>query len=77
MFLKMTIFFNHFNPIALRTAKIAYNFGLSECNRVNNFVMAFLKVTLFCDHLNPIALKRPKFHTILAFLSAIGLIVLS
>ena len=22
------------NPIALRRAKIAYNFGLSECNRV-------------------------------------------
>ena len=24
----------YFNPIALRKAKIAYNFGLSECNRV-------------------------------------------
>ena len=24
-----------FIPIALRKAKIAYNFGLSECNRVN------------------------------------------
>ena len=23
------------NPIALRKTKIAYNFGLSECNRVN------------------------------------------
>ena len=23
------------NPIALRMAKIVYNFGLSECNRVN------------------------------------------
>ena len=23
------------NPIALRKAKIVYNFGLSECNRVN------------------------------------------
>ena len=23
-----------FNPIAFRKAKIAYNFGLSECNRV-------------------------------------------
>ena len=23
------------NPIALRKAKIAYNFGLSECSRVN------------------------------------------
>ena len=25
---------SHFNPIALRKAKIAYNFGLCECNRV-------------------------------------------
>ena len=25
------------NPIALRKAKIVYNFGLSECNRVNLF----------------------------------------
>ena len=23
------------NPVALRKAKIVYNFGLSECNRVN------------------------------------------
>ena len=26
-----------FNPIAPRKAEIAYNFGLSECNRVNTF----------------------------------------
>ena len=25
---------NSINPIALRKVKIAYNFGLSECNRV-------------------------------------------
>ena len=25
----------HLNAIALRKAKIVYNFGLSECNRVN------------------------------------------
>ena len=25
-----------FNPIALRKSKIAYNFGLPECNRVKN-----------------------------------------
>ena len=25
-----------FNPVALRKAKIAYNFGLSECNRVKS-----------------------------------------
>ena len=26
------------NPNALRKAKIVHNFGLSECNRVNEFV---------------------------------------
>ena len=26
--------FSIINPVALRKAKIAYNFGLSECNRV-------------------------------------------
>ena len=31
-----------FNPIALRKAKIVYNFGLSECNRVkNSFFLSF------------------------------------
>ena len=32
----------HLNPTALRKAKIVYNFGLSECNRVNyrNFLSA-------------------------------------
>ena len=28
--------FASFNPIALRKTKIAYNFGLSECNRVKS-----------------------------------------
>ena len=28
-------FASTFNPIALRKAKIVYNFGLPECNRVN------------------------------------------
>ena len=28
------------NPIALRSAKIVCNFGLSECNRVNNLQLA-------------------------------------
>ena len=34
--LKMKIFNDRWslNPIALRKAKIVYNFGLSECNRV-------------------------------------------
>ena len=31
---KAKIAYNFGNPIALRKAKIAYNFGLSECNRV-------------------------------------------
>ena len=29
------------NPIALRKAKIVYNFGLSECKRVNWCAMQF------------------------------------
>ena len=29
------------NPIALRKAKILYNFGLSECNRVKPTKKAF------------------------------------
>ena len=32
--LKCDILKQQINPIALRKAKIAYNFGLSECSRV-------------------------------------------
>ena len=32
---KLTINFVFSNPIALRKSKIVYNFGFSECNRVN------------------------------------------
>ena len=32
-----------FNPIALRKAKIVYNFGLSECNRVKVQIISPLK----------------------------------
>ena len=28
-----------FNPMALRKAKIVYNFGLSECNRVKVIIL--------------------------------------
>ena len=31
----------YFNPFALRKAKIVYNFGLSECNRVNEDCTCF------------------------------------
>ena len=39
------------NPIALREAKIVYNFGLSECNRVNStellgFLISFVGVNI-------------------------------
>ena len=30
------------HPIALRQAKIVYNFGLSECNRINTLQVACL-----------------------------------
>ena len=29
------------NPIALRKAKIVFNFGLSECNRAELFMLPF------------------------------------
>ena len=29
--------FEAVNPIALRKAKIVYNFGLSECNRIKEY----------------------------------------
>ena len=36
------------NPIALRKAKIVYNFGLSECNRVMKvFMLAVLDLVDF------------------------------
>ena len=31
------------NPVALRTTKTPWNFGHSECNRVNNRAKRFLK----------------------------------
>ena len=39
--------YNMLNPIALRKAKIVYNFGLSECNRVKanrSFLPAILNL---------------------------------
>ena len=45
-----------FNPVALRKAKIVYNFGLSECKRVNKpaFVMKafimFLQINIGISH---------------------------
>ena len=36
-----------FSPIALRKAKIAYNFGLSECNRVNKSKVKYIYSVFF------------------------------
>ena len=36
--------FDMFHPIALRKVKIAYNFGLSECSRVN-----YAQIVLYCS----------------------------
>ena len=38
-------FFFDMNPIALRKAKIVYNFGLSECNRVQRKIIVLSKDT--------------------------------
>ena len=64
------------NPIALRKAKIVYNFGLSECNRVKSpsfpkriqLIKQHTDLTLLHSEFNFIAL-----HRVLALLSAIGL----
>ena len=37
-----------FNPITLRKTKIAYNFGLSECNRVKECCL--IVQVLSCNH---------------------------
>ena len=37
--LRLVNFYFQINPIALRKAKIVYNFGLSECNRVKRLSM--------------------------------------
>ena len=36
---------SYFNPVALRKAKIVYNFGLSEFNRVNMRLYIFIHVS--------------------------------
>ena len=36
-------FFFDMNPIAPRKAKIVYNFGLSECNRIKRKTIVLLK----------------------------------
>ena len=38
----VTCLLHNFNPIALKKAKIAYNFGLSGCNRVNTLLNIFI-----------------------------------
>ena len=35
-----------FNPIALREAKIVYNFGLSECERVKSEIKNYINIPL-------------------------------
>ena len=42
-----------FNPIALRKAKIVYNFGLSKCNRVKGNDLSPIERKLFPFRLAP------------------------
>ena len=44
MTLQSVIIYGNFNPIALRRAKIAYNFGLSECSRVKENLLLKLRL---------------------------------
>ena len=39
----------HINPIALRKAKIVYNFGLSECNKVKSSFLIFFFWLTKCE----------------------------
>ena len=48
LFTKVLIIFVAINPFALRKAKIAYNFGLSECNRVK--LVGSLVQKNYCCH---------------------------
>ena len=41
--------FQEFNPIALRKAEVVYNFGLSECNRVNDNSTSFTSLRYGAD----------------------------
>ena len=38
---------NLLNPIALRKAKIVYNFGLPECNRVKDGKTKYVDVSIY------------------------------
>ena len=49
-----------FNPFALRKAKIVYNFGLSECNRVKGKQSFGEWIHIFHHHFNPFALRKAK-----------------
>ena len=53
-----------FNPIALRKAKIVYNFGLSECNKVKSHesskMSRMLNMFTVNPQFNPIALRKAK-----------------
>ena len=46
-------FFFDMNPVALRKAKIVYNFGLSECNRVKRKTIVLskdIKILIFLQY---------------------------
>ena len=54
------------NPIALRKAKIIYNFCLSECNRVKRKTTVFsedIKVILFAIFSYFLTVKRRYMHS--------------
>ena len=45
----LSVMFMSFNPVTLRQAKIVYNFGLSECSRVNNSLLLLSVYMLFLN----------------------------
>ena len=52
------------NHIALKKAKIAYNFGLSECNSVKQFILLGVQIFFF-QFLHCMSMYFNKYQTIL------------
>ena len=66
-----TIVSLRFNPIALRRAKIVYNFGLSECNRVNTVLVCLCNEKSAVRNLEFIDLDFGHVQTVLSWMCII------
>ena len=55
-----SILYIELNPVAFRKVKIVYNFGLSECSRVNGYIFRGNKsaILIFLSYSVGLTLKR-------------------